>query len=438
MPKPPSQAQLSEGTKTFSATKKMPSDSEDFMWGVSVSSYQYENPDVRKGEADYFETDWDYFVEEGKAPRKGNALDSWTHFDKDLAALKKIGAKFYRFNVSWARVEPRPGVFNETAIRGYVRMARQLKEAGIEPIVCLWHFTFPGWLYDKKNPVRSNWLHPEVQEYWEGYLDKIIPAMAPYTKYFAPQNEPNGQITTAYLVGQWPPGILLSTKRYWQAIEASTTMYNEAARKVHELVPGGKVIAIVALPWWERSVLDVTGYFYRSLLHTNYDHLDRVVASTDMIGINYYYSQVVGVFAYATLNSRRGNHYSMMGWRINPDGLYKQIQTISARYGKPMLITENGVATRKDEKRIEYMNSHLKAIARALRDGYDVRGYLTWSLADNYEWHYGYDATFGLSHMEPETLDRKLKLSAYWYRDIMEKYSSRAAFKKFGSGAKAH
>lgn len=409
----------------------------DFMWGISVSSYQYENPGVKKGEADYFETDWDYFVQEGKAPFKGNALDSWTHFDKDLQALKKIGAKYYRFSISWARVEPQPGVFNEAAIRRYARMAQKLKQAGIEPIVCLWHFTFPGWLYDKKAPAKSNWLHPDIQKYWKGYLQKIIPAMAPYTTYFAPQNEPNGQITTAYLVGQWPPGFILSRKLYWQAIEVSSSMYNEAADMVHEMVPGGKVIAIEALPWWKRSKLDVTGFFYRSLLHTNYDHLDRVAASTDIIGINYYYSQVVGVFAYATLNSRHGSHFSMMGWRIDPQGLYRQIEVIATRYGKPMMITENGLATLNDEKRIEYMDAHLKAIARALRDGYDVRGYLTWSLADNYEWHYGYKATFGLSHMNPKTLDRELKPSAHWYRDVIKTNPTRAVFENFGVEGKA-
>ena len=83
-------------------------------------------------------------------------------------------------------------------------------EAGIEPVACLWHFTFPDWLYDKKNPKASNWLHPDARPRWNAYLDKVLPRLAPYMNYFAPQNEPNGQITTAYIVAQWPPAMTLA------------------------------------------------------------------------------------------------------------------------------------------------------------------------------------------------------------------------------------
>ena len=89
----------------------------------------------------------------------------------------------YRFSISWPRVEPKPGVYNEKAIRGYVEMARRLKAGGIEPVICLWHFTFPSWLYDKKNPGKSNWLHPEVRERWNAYVEKMVRATSPYVKF---------------------------------------------------------------------------------------------------------------------------------------------------------------------------------------------------------------------------------------------------------------
>ena len=112
----------------------------------------------------------------------------------------------------------------------------------------------------------------------------------------------------------------------------------------------------------------------------------------------------------------------MMGWRIDPNGLYKEIQRVATRYGKPMMITENGIATPNDAKREWYMRNHLAAIGRAIRDGYDVRGYFAWSLADNYEWHYGYTATFGLSKMNPVTKTRELKPSARTFSDLMRAY----------------
>jgi beta-glucosidase len=385
---------------------------EKFAWGISTASYQYEDPAVKPGEADWFSTDWDVLVAEGKAPPRGNALYSWSDFDKDIAALRKIRPTHYRFSIEWARVEPRPGVYNEAAIRGYVAMARKLRAIGVEPVVCLWHFTFPGWLYDHKNPGNSNWLHPLARERWKAYVTKMVTALAPYATYYAPQNEPNGQITTAYLVGQWPPAMTLAVGHYWKAIDASTGMFRDCAAIVRKIKPSAKILSVEALPWWQRAPLDPGGLIYNTMIHGNTDHLDRVYDVCDILGINYYYSQRPGPISLIFGPSVRGRNFTMMGWDINPAGLYDEIARVAKRYGKPMMITENGIATPNDSKREWYMQNHLAAIGRAIRDGYDVRGYFTWSLADNYEWHWGYKATFGLSHMDPATKDRVLKPSA--------------------------
>ncbi len=392
-----------------------------FAWGISTAAYQYEDPAVTPGEKDYFLTDWDIFIEEGKAPEKGNALYSWTHFDKDLAALKKIGVTHYRFSVSWARCEPQPGVYNEAAIQRYAEMARKLKEAGIEPVVCLWHFTFPSWLADKKNPRKSNWLHPLARSHWNKFVDRMVTATAPHTNFYAPQNEPNGQITTAYLVGEWPPGMDLAFGTYWKAIDASVGMFRDAAKRIKEIKPSAKVVSVEALPWWEHPPLDPGRLIYNVMLHQNVDHLDRIYDVCDILGINYYYSETATVLGVLKVPHQHGNDFSSMGWRINPDGLYNEIQRVATRYGKPMMITENGIATEDDAKRITYLQNHLAAIGRAIRDGYDVRGYFAWSLADNYEWHYGYKAHFGLARMDPETYDRILKPSAGKFADFIRK-----------------
>jgi beta-glucosidase len=155
------------------------------------------------------------------------------------------------------------------------------------------------------------------------------------------------------------------------------------------------------------------------MIHGNIDHLDRVWDVCDIIGINYYYSQVASPTSFIAEAWRRGTRYTMMGWRISPKGLYNEIRRVGDRYGKPMMITENGIATPNDSKRIWYMKNHLAAIGHAIRDGYDVRGYFSWSLADNYEWHYGYEAKFGLATMDPKTYDRILKPSAYYFRDTI-------------------
>ena len=402
-------------TPRVSGAIPAPTKSEKFAWGISTASYQYEDPAVKAGTPEYFSTDWDILVSQGKAPPKGNALYSWTAFERDLQALKVIRPTHYRFSIEWARVEPRPGVYNEEAIQGYIRMARELKNLGIEPVICLWHFTFPDWLYDKANPGASNWLHPTVRTRWNAYVEKMVKATAPYTKYYAPQNEPNGQITTAYIVGQWPPAMNLAFGHYWQAIDASTGMFRDAASRIKAIKPTARVLSVEALPWWERAPLDPGGLIYNTMIHGNTDHLDRIYDVCDILGINYYYSQAPGPVSLLAGPSMRGKKFTMMGWRIDPDGLYNEIKRVATRYGKPMMITENGIATRDDAKREWYMQNHLAAIGRAITDGYDVRGYFAWSLADNYEWHYGYTATFGLSTMNPATKVRELKPSAKYF-----------------------
>ncbi len=396
--------------------KSKPVLAEKFAWGISTASYQYEDPAVKPGDKYYFQTDWDILISQKKAPPKGNALYSWSHWEKDLAALKKAGVTHYRFSIEWARVEPQPGVYNEEAIRRYASMARQLKEAGIEPVICLWHFTFPSWLYDFKNPGNSNWLHPLARSHWNAYVDKMVRATAPYTTYYAPQNEPNGQITTAYIVAQWPPCMTLAFGHYWKAIDASTGMFRDAAARIKKIKPEAKVVSVEALPWWKKAPLDPGGLIYNTMIHGNVDHLDRVWDVCDIIGFNYYYSQRPGPISLLTESGRRGPNFTMMGWKINPHGLYNEIKRVGDRYGKPMMITENGIATKHDPKRIWYMQNHLAAIGQAIREGYNVHGYFAWSLADNYEWHYGYTATFGLAKMNPRTYERVFKPSAYWFR----------------------
>jgi beta-glucosidase len=388
-----------------------------FAWGVSTSSYQYEDPDLKP--SDEFSTDWDVLIAQGAAPKKGNAVYSWSDWDKDFATIKKLGLTHYRFSVEWGRIEPQPGVYDEAVLARYVSWAKKLKAAGVEPVVCLWHFTFPDWLYDKKHKAKSNWLHPQFSGRWKAFTKKVVDAMGPTVRYYAPQNEPNGQITTAYIGGMWPPAQILNFDNYNRAITASAQAFRDAATIIKQENPKALVLSVEALPWWRKAPLGLWGWFYNFMEHNNFDHLDKVYDVCDVIGFNYYYSQTAGPVSMLLIGSHHGPDYTSMGWDIDPEGLYKQIRTVGARYGKPMMITENGIATTDDKQRIQYIQWHLYSIARAKADGSDVRGYFHWSLADNYEWHFGYTAKFGLSTMDPKTKDRKLKPSALYYRDII-------------------
>lgn len=397
-------------------------DTGKFAWGISTSSWQYENRALKKDGTPVFRTDWDILMDAGKAPPRGNTVVmSWSLFDRDVAALRRIGVTHYRFSLEWARIEPEPGRYDEAALRQYVRMARKLKAAGIEPVACLWHFTFPDWLYDHETPKKSNWLHPAADARWEAYVRKVVPALAPHVRYFAPQNEPNGQIATAYLNGLWPPAMTAALGTYAQAVRASARQFRQAAAIIKSVRSDAIVMSVQALPWWNRGMLDPTLACYNGMMRVNFDHLDLIADVCDIIGFNYYYSQDAGPVGALTAGSHRGKNSTMMGWDIDPAGLYKQIRLVDRRYGKPMMVTENGIATRDDDKRKRYLEEHIAAIQQARQDGHDVRGYFVWSLLDNYEWHGGYTDTFGLGHMNPETYERELKSSAFFFRDIIRR-----------------
>ena len=208
---------------------------------------------------------------------------------------------------------------------------------------------------------------------------------------------------------------------YAAAVRASARQFRQAAAVIKHHRPDAVVMSVQALPWWSNGWLDPTRAAYNGMMRMNFDHLDKIWDVCDVIGFNYYYSQKAGPVAALGLGSHRGPNFTEMGWNIDPAGLYKQIRLVGKRYGKPMMVTENGIATQDEAQRKRYLEEHVAAVQQAREDGHDVRGYFVWSLLDNYEWHYGYDATFGLARMNPRTFARELKPAAFAYRDIIRR-----------------
>ncbi len=326
-----------------------------FWWGTSTASYQNEDRGVKPGTPEWFETDWDIFSQEGHIPPRGPyATYSWTHFDKDVAALKKLGVSHYRFGIEWGRVEPQPGVFNEAAIRQYAAMARKLKANGIEPIVTLWHFTFPSWLYDTKKKNKSDFLHPDVEERWKEYVTRMVTALSPYVRVWVPQNEPNGDLYIGYFGGHWPPGLLLTPGALKKANRTAIAMFREAADIIHAKRKDAIVIGIYSIPNWRRNyVQDPTGFVYNMMMRQNYDHLDKVADVIDIVGVNYYYSQDASAAALHLLRPQGelSSNYTQNGWEIDPEGFYTTLMNVTKRYGKPIVVSENGIGTQSEQKK---------------------------------------------------------------------------------------
>lgn len=406
-------------------TKPLPK--EKFWWGTSTASYQNEDRGVPPDSPMYFQTDWDAYGKEGHAPIRGDdAVFSWSRFDRDLAALKQLGVTHFRFGVEWARIEPKPGVINEAALAQYVRMARDLRAAGIEPVVTLWHFTFPDWLYDSKAKARSNFLHPDVQEAWRKHVTRVAKAMKPYVRIYVPQNEPNGALQLGWIAGHWPPGLLLHPFAYKRAMRVSADMFRDAAAIVREQRRDAVIMGIYSLPDWRRNrVQDPTKFVYNIVQRQNFDHLDMVADTMDIIGVNYYYAQDASLTRFLSRgHGELSSDYTQLGWEIVPEGLFNVLMTVHKRYNKPVVISENGLGTQSERKRIRYIREHIAQMRRAMESGVDVRGYFPWTLVDNYEWKEGWHGQFGLFSYDPKTKNRILEPTGRWFSTFIKLHPS--------------
>jgi len=373
----------------------------DFWWGVATSPYQTEDPGPGT-----FSTDWYLCAARGGVDAgRGEGAYSWSRFDRDLEALRELEVSHYRFGIEWARVEPQPGVFDEAAIAAYAERARVLSEAGIVPVVCLWHFTFPDWATDLDRPERNGWLHPQAQAQWPLYVTRITEALAPYVDFYAPQNEPNAAIMAGYFVGMWPPGVERDLGLVSAHTDAAAEHWITAARRIRAGDPGAtlitiqNIIAFAPEPWDVANVFTTIGDGY------NNDHLDQVAAEADWVGFNYYYRRAASPFPVPE------EHF--------PRGIRVAIEDLSERYRKPVVIMENGIGTENDALRSAYLRAHLRQVEVARDDGYDVRGYFAWSLMDNFEWALGYESQYGLYRVDPDTRDLVPKASAETYRALI-------------------
>ena len=391
-----------------------------FAWGVSTSSYQNEDPFLKPADPNFFETDWDIFYKAGflKFP-KGNGTLSFSSFEKDIEALKLLGVTHYRFGVEWARVEPKPGVFNEEAIEHYVQMAKRLQKENIIPFVALWHFTFPSWLTNLNHKNQHGWLHPLAFNHWKKYVEKIVQNLSPHVNYYGPQNEPNTQALMGYLIKIWPPGDSLNFFRYQQNLKESAKFFLKAVEIIKNVQSEAKIFTIQNMVHWHPSRLDPFRILFRWGRDFNFSHLDQVAKATDIIGFTYYMGESASplVPLIHALEKRNGHRVSDLGWPIDPEGLKNLSLQLTKRYQKPLMILENGIADQGDKKRQKYLMDHLKMIHEAIAKGADIRGYFHWSLIDNYEWSFGYGPKFGLFHFNGSKNELKPKPSAHLFRD---------------------
>jgi beta-glucosidase len=235
-------------------------------------------------------------------------------------------------------------------------------------------------------------------------------------RIYVPQNEPNGALQLGWIAGHWPPGLLLQPFAYKRAMRVSADMFREAAAIIRRQRRDAIVMGIYSLPDWRRNFAgDPTALVYNIVQRQNFDHLDMVADSMDIIGVNYYYAQDASLLRFLSRgHGEVSSEYTQLGWEIVPTGLYNVLKNVHARYGKPVVISENGLGTQSEQKRIRYIREHLAQMRRAMAEGVDVRGYFAWTLVDNYEWKEGWEGQFGLFAYDPRTKARLLEPTGRW------------------------
>lgn len=387
---------------------------DNFLWGISTSSYQIEGgitndwSEWEKENANYlaerakdYYADWQVKKFPGMLSREnyicGKACDAYNRFDEDLKCIKSLNVGAYRFSIEWARIEPREGEFDQKAIEHYKNQVKKLKSEGIEPFLCFWHWTIPVWFRDK-----GGWESKTAVEDFMKYARKIIDELGGEVEYFITLNEPQTFTGLGYVSGKFPPGV----KSLWRAnrvyknlIKAHKELYSALHKKLGDDIQVGM----------SNYLLYQSAYNFKNPINVllvkildyirGYRFVKAVNKHQDFIGAQYYHHDCIKLTLGGPFLVFKVEHKNMevndLGWEIYPEGIYHVLKKLK-KYNKPIYITENGTADNDDDIRENFIKDHLFYIHRAIEEGVDVRGYLHWSLLDNFEWAEGWWPKFGL------------------------------------------
>jgi beta-glucosidase len=383
-----------------------------FLWGAATAPHQIEGNNLNS----------DFWANEGRIPgmeRSGDACDSYHRYREDMRLLANAGLNAYRFGIEWARVEPVPGMVSRAELAHYRRMIETAFELGLTPVVTLHHFTSPLWFVQE-----GGWLGDRAVDRFRTYAETVAPILDG-VEWVVTMNEPN---MLAIMVGMARAMQNPQAEGEWQSptldnegprpplpapdpvIGARLVEAHHAARAVLRERTGAKVgwtvanRAFVARPGAEEKK--------RELERTWEDLYLDGARGDDFVGVQSYSSQWVGQDGIEPHPPHPDN--TLVGTAYRPDALGIAVRhTAEVTGGLPVLVTENGIATGDDTRRIAYTGEALEHLGKAIADGVDVRGYLHWSLLDNYEWGH-WAPTFGLVEVDRETFERRPKPSLAW------------------------
>jgi len=432
----------------------------DFMWGAASAAYQVEGAYNEDGKGMNV---WDeYCHDEGRIAfgESGDvSCDHYHRYKEDVANMKKIGLKYYRFSVSWTRVLPNgTGYINEKGLQFYSDLVDELLANGIEPLVTLFHWDYPAALHRW-----GGWLNDNSSDWFEEYTRIVVEKLSDRVKFWITFNEPQVFVGNGYMKGNFAPYLQLGRKDLIRITHNILLSHGKAVRTIRKFAkqdvkigfaPTGPCFSpventpealeearfksfdfnehnfIYSNSWWSDPIMlgkynDKAFELFDGIMPDIKDgDMELISQPLDFYAVNLYQNH-----ADMASNYKQGAAKTALGWYVSPQLMYWAPKFFYERYGLPVLVTENGLACTDwvhldgkvhDPDRIDFMARYLKEFMKASEDGVEVMGYMYWSIMDNLEWADGYDPRFGLIYVDYQTQKRTIKDSGYWYKTVIE------------------
>jgi beta-glucosidase len=375
-----------------------------FLWGAASAAHQVEGNNTNN--------DWWAFEHAPGTPcaePSGDACDSWNRWRDDLELVASLGLGAYRFSIEWSRIEPEEGEWSEGALDNYRRQCATARELGLVPLVTFHHFTLPLWLAS-----RGGWEAPDAPERFARFCRRAVERLGDLIGWGCTINEPNVVALMGYALGMFPPGV--------QDLERKRTVAGALCR-AHRLAvdalrdgPGRFPVGIT-LSMTDYQAVDGGEARRDGIRRSMEDLYLDATAGDDFVGVQCYTRMRVAPTG--ALPPEPGMPVTQMGYEYWPRALEAVVRRAwEYTGGTPVMVTENGIGTAVDPDRIAFVAEALAGVGRCLDDGIDVRGYVYWSLLDNFEWALGYMPTFGLVAVDRSTFHRRPKESATWLGSV--------------------
>jgi beta-glucosidase len=398
-----------------------------FLWGAATAGHQVEGGNVN---ADVWPLEWaddSIFAEPS-----GDACDHYHRYPEDVATLAELGLNAYRFSLEWARIEPEPGYFSVAALDHYRRMIDSCLDRGVTPVVTYNHFTLPRWL-----AARGGWSAREAPDRFGEFAARASAHVGDLLSWVCTLNEPNLMamfMNTGVLAmgasggrGSGRPG---PESAGGGAGTASAPAYRmglvtgdlETMARAHRLATQAiRAAAAQVKVGWTLALVDMQPApggeeRWREVRRVAQTDWLAVSADDDFVGVQTYSRSIIGPEGQVPPDA--GVPTMQTGWEVYPEALEHTVRLAAEQAGVPVLVTENGMATDDDDARLAYTRRALVGLGRAIDDGIDVRGYLHWTLLDNFEWIAGFSKTFGLIAVDRTTFRRTIKPSARWLGEV--------------------